>query len=117
VADFRETIMENDIRDEGIQGGRFDSFETRAILLKNDRVPTVKSAQKEHDHQERWNCDLTPRKFQGEAVKARTIFYYRLGLPLHIVEKREEGRESVGNGVRTTVLHQSGQHFKTAPMV
>ncbi len=97
VANFCETIMKHDVRNEGVQGGRFDRFETRAILLEDDGVATVQRPEKEHDHQERWNRDLAPRKLKVQAVKTRSILDNRLGLTLHIVEKQEEGREDVGN--------------------
>jgi hypothetical protein len=36
---------------------------------------------------------------------------------LNIVEHRKERGESVRDGIRATVLHQSGQHFKTTAVI
>ena len=60
MADVGETIMKDDIGDEGVQSGSLDRLEARAVLLKYDRVATVKRMKEEHDHQEGWDRDLAP---------------------------------------------------------
>ena len=60
MADFGETIMKDDVGDEGVQSGSLDRLEVRAVLLKYDPVVTVEHTKEEHDHQEGRDRDLAP---------------------------------------------------------
>ncbi len=56
-------------------------------------------------------------QLQSKAIKTRAIFDDRLGFPLYVIKRGEEGSEGIGDHVMTAMLHQGGKYFKTTTMV
>ena len=46
-----EAVVASDIGNEGVQRGYLNRLETRPILLKDSRIPTMEGAEKQHDQE------------------------------------------------------------------
>jgi len=117
LVNLDEPIIEHRIGHNGIKGGSFIVFRTRTELLDNTFVATVKSTDKEQNHQ-KWRNDYPALiQFEREAVKTGPILKNGLILSLNVIEKGQERGECISNGVWTTMLHESGKHFEATAMV